>query len=32
MAFIAPSNEFRQYEQTFSSMIRSLSVSEGNRR
>jgi Zn-dependent protease with chaperone function len=32
MAFIAPENEFRQYENIFTSMIRSLSVNERYRR
>jgi hypothetical protein len=32
MAFIAPDGEFRQYENTFSSMIRSLDINERYRR
>jgi hypothetical protein len=32
MAFIAPEGEFRQYESTFSSMVRSLDINERYRR
>jgi Zn-dependent protease with chaperone function len=32
MAFIAPESEFRQYESTFSSMVRSLDINERYRR